>query len=101
MPFYSLDEIKALVVQGSYHVTGKARQDALEIGFGAEEVRDCVLALDESHFYKYMPAEKVTGLYQDVYKIRYESVRVYLKLQINFDRNAVVISFKEDTGREW
>ena len=101
MAFYRLSEIQALVFQGSYHVTATARQGALEIGFDAEDVRDCVLALSDSHFYKYMFAEKVPGLYQDVYKIRYESVRVYLKLQINFDRNAVVISFKEDTGREW
>ena len=56
------------------------------------------MALNETHFYKYMPAEKVPGLWQDVYKVTYEGIRVYLKLQINFANNAIIISFKEDTS---
>ena len=98
MSYYGLNQIKRWVHEGSYHVTLTARQDALDMGFDSEDVRDCVLALDETHFYKYMPAEKAPGLWQDVYKIGYEGIRVYLKLQINFAGNAVIISFKEDTG---
>jgi hypothetical protein len=87
-----------LVHEGRYHVTLSARQDALAFGFDSEDIRDCVLALNETHFYKYMPAEKVPGLWQDVYKVTYEGIRVYLKLQINFANNAIIISFKEDTS---
>ena len=98
MSYYNLDEIKRLVYEGSYRVTLTARQDALAMGFDSRDVCDCVLALDETHFYKYMPAEKAPGLWQDVYRIGYQGIRVYLKLQINFAGNAVIISFKEDTG---
>ena len=100
MSYYNLDRIKMLISEGSYRVTISARQGALAVGFDAAGVRDCVLSLDESHFYKCMPAEKVPGLWQDVYKIGFNGVRVYLKLQIYFDSQAVVISFKEDAGGE-
>jgi hypothetical protein len=43
-----------------------------------------------------MSAERAAGLMQDVYKITYESQRVYLKLQINKANVAVIVSFKED-----
>ena len=98
MPYYNLADIKMLVREGHYHVTLSARQDALYMGFDSEGVRVCVLALNETHFYKSMPAEKVPGLWQDVYKIAYTGIRVYLKLQINFANSAVIISFKEDTS---
>lgn len=97
MPYYDLELIKGLISEGSYRVTVQARQDALSIGFDAAAVRDCILALNETHFYKAMPAEKVPGLWQDVYKVRYAGVFVYLKLQIGFTGRAVIISFKEDT----
>jgi hypothetical protein len=45
-----------------------------------------------------MPAEKIPGLWQDVYKIHYQGVRVYLKLQIGASGHSVIISFKEDTS---
>lgn len=97
-PFYDLDTIKGLVRQRRYQITISARQDALSIGFDSEDVCDCILVLNETHFYKSMPAEKVPGLWQDVYKIRYEEVRVYLKLQISVTGRVVIISFKEDTS---
>lgn len=97
-PFYDLDAIKELIRQGRYRITASARQDALLIGFDSEGVRNCVLVLNETHFYKSTPADKVPGLWQDVYKINYEVVRVYLKLQISVTGRAVIISFKEDTS---
>jgi len=48
--------------------------------------------LEETHFYKTMPAEKNPNLMQDVYHITYQGQRVYVKLQVNVE--AVVISFK-------
>lgn len=97
MPYYDLEFVKGLISEGNYRVTLRARQDALSIGFDAAAVRDCVLALNETHFYKSMAAEKMPGLWQDVYKVRYAGVFVYLKLQISFAGRAVIISFKEDT----
>ena len=98
MPYYDLERIKMLVREGLYRVTLSARQDALAVGVDADGVRNCVLTLDQTHFYKSMPAEKVPGLWQDVYRLCYQGVKVYLKLQIYFDSNAIVISFKQDTG---
>ena len=95
MPRYNLADIRTLVLEGRYHITLQARQDALDLDFDSEGVRQCVLALNPTHFYKSMPAEKVPGLWQDVYKVTFEDIRVYLKLQINFDNNAIIISFKE------
>lgn len=96
---YQLADIKALVRSGRYYVTLSARQDALAIGFDYQAIRDCVLALDGGNFYKSMASERVPGLWQDVYRIYYGGVGVYLKLQICFIGEAVVISFKEDTGQ--
>lgn len=97
MPCYNLDHIKQLIGAGQYRITVSALQDALAMGFGAEDICDCVLIwLDGSHFYKSMPAERIPGLWQDVYKLAYRERHVYLKLQIGFTDQSVIISFKED-----
>ena len=49
--------------------------------------------LHESHFYKTMPAEKRAGLWQDVYRLSFCGVRVYLKVQMNAAGQAVIVSF--------
>ena len=51
--------------------------------------------LNETHFYKTMPAEKKPGLMQDVYRITYQGRRLYLKLQV-VNGWAAVISFKAE-----
>ena len=96
--YYSLSEIRSLIAQGKYYLTTTARLDALNMGFDNEDVCNCIQELRETHFYKSMPADKVPGLWQDVYKITFEDARIYLKLQINRSRTAVVISFKRDTA---
>ncbi len=96
-PSYSLNRIRELFQEGRFRVARSAFEAALLMSLLEEDVVDCVTChLNESHFYKTMPAEKVPGLMQDVYKIRYEGWRIYLKLQIDKDGRAVVISFKED-----
>jgi hypothetical protein len=78
---------------GSWILRESAVDGALEIGFDEEDVFDCVVNyLEETHFYKTMPAEKNPALMQDVYHITYQDQRVYVKLQVNVQ--AVVISFK-------
>lgn len=96
-PSYSLHQIRELFQQGRFRIARTAFETALLISLVDEDIVDCITChLNESHFYKTMPAEKVPGLMQDVYKIRYEGWRIYLKLQIDRDGRAVVISFKED-----
>jgi hypothetical protein len=45
-----------------------------------------------------MPARKVPGLWQDVYKTEDEEFHLYIKLQKSFDGRGVLIQFKKDTG---
>ncbi len=96
-PSYPLEQIKRLLQENNYLITATAMETAALIDYLDEDIVDCITNhLNESHFYKTMAAEKVPGLMQDVYKIRYEGQRVYVKLQINKAGCAVVVSFKED-----
>ncbi|HKN11907.1 MAG TPA: type II toxin-antitoxin system MqsR family toxin [Candidatus Binatus sp.] len=98
-PTYSLEEIKSSLSDGKYILTISGLQGALQMSLSAEDVVDCVCQeLRDSHFYKTMPAEKVSGLWQDVYRLWFRGKRVYLKVQINARGKAVIISFKEDTS---
>ncbi len=64
------------------------------MGFDRSDIVACVLALDDSSFYKTMPSRSRPGTSQDVYKTTYDRQNIYLKLQMA--RTAIVISFKED-----
>lgn len=98
-PHYSLTDIQGLIRAGHYRITVYALNEAHQIGFDLADICDFVLnVLNLTHFYKPMPAEKAPGLWQDVYKINYEGVRVYLKLQIDYAVDARIISVKEDTS---
>jgi len=91
---YDLHCVKGLMQDGSWRLTESARDTATELGFDDDDVFDCVVNyLEETHFYKTMEATARPGLMQDVYHITYQSVRLYVKLQISVE--AVVISFKE------
>lgn len=54
----------------------------------------CVLALTASDFYETMESDAVPGLWQDVYRPTYGLMALYVKLQIERDGDAIVISFK-------
>lgn len=94
-PTYQLSKIKILVNENNRIITGNAIRSALEQGFDGEDIDHCICeVLDESHFYKTMPSEKIPTLWQDVYKLRFCGKRIYLKLQINHAGKAVIVSFK-------
>lgn len=97
---YDLKEWKQIAQSGRHnrYVTKAALADAQAFQFDEEDILECCFQLDESHFFKTMEAEKVPGLWQDVYKIEYEGMRLYVKIQVNTLGQAVVISFKEDTS---
>ena len=62
-PRYRLERIKLLIREGQYRITTSALQSANALGFDDLDICDCVLNwLDDSHFYKSMPAEKVSGV---------------------------------------
>ena len=96
---YSLNEIQLRLRDGRFTITVSGMQGALQMGLDDEDIVECICEeLRDSHFYKTMPAEKLPGMWQDVYRIRFRGQRVYLKVQINARGKAVIISFKEDTS---
>ena len=98
-PYYDLEKWKSIAATGYYRITYSALSDGRHIGFDDEDILDCCFQLDDNDFYKPMKAITAPDLWQDVYKITYESVRLYVKIQINDSGKAVVVSFKEDTSR--
>ena len=93
---YALKEIQSKVTEEQYHITISALQGAQQMGLGQEDITECISELQDSHFYKTMPSEKIPGLWQDVYRVRFLCQRVYLKVQISVQGYVKVISFKED-----
>ena len=97
---YHLAEFVELFASDLRFVTKKASRGAYDVGFGPDDIADVIRhELKPSCFYKTMVAEKIPGLWQDVYKVRYRGVPLYIKLQIasiGSKRHAVLISFKED-----
>jgi motility quorum-sensing regulator / GCU-specific mRNA interferase toxin len=91
-PTYDLERIKELVRNGARVITLSALAGARELGLDEEDVDEVVLSLEEADFYKTMPAQKLAGLWQDVYRPMREGIELYVKLQIS--SWAVVISFK-------
>lgn len=96
---YDLSHVQECISEREFVITLTAAEGAAELGFGAKEIVECIVnQLNASHFYKTMPADKAPGLWQDVYLITYSRQRLYIKLQINAQGKAVIISFKENTS---
>lgn len=79
-----------------YRITVSARKGASDLYLDESDIVDCVLRLEEGHFYKSMKAASAKGLFQDVYRVQYQSRPLYVKLQISRQGRAVVVSFKRD-----
>lgn len=88
-----------MVRRGDYQVTRAGFEGASRLRLDVLDIEACVLALDETDFYKTMPANQLAGFMQDVYKPTYEGHRLYVKLQLGNFGKAVVISFKGDESR--
>ena len=93
-PTYDLGEIQAKVQAGLYWVTVSARRGAAAVGLSEPDIVSCVLSLRAADFYKTMEAEAAPGLWQDVYRPVYHQTALYVKLQVERDGDAIVISFK-------
>ncbi len=100
---YNLEEVKSLVRSGARRITTDAQKRAAELDYRREDVYNIVLRLEDSDFYKTMPATHAAGLFQDVYHFRDGNTELYVKVQIvneaaETDKSekvvAKVISFK-------
>ena len=97
-PKYDLDKIKKLLCDScKYYVTMEAHRGAAEMGYTDDEaIIDVVENIEQDDFYKSMLAEKVPGLWQDVYRVTDNDKKVYIKLQISKDgKKVVIVQFKK------
>ncbi len=92
-PAYDLGTIQSLFRSGRYRITLSAKQSAVALGLDTDDIEACILGLTAKDFYKSMVAEKMPGVFQDVYRPVFAGWELYVKLQIRSD--AIVISFKE------
>jgi hypothetical protein len=95
-PTYDLQLLQQLVGQGelSCTMTRAAKAGAALLGLNEEEIVEAVLLLTTGHFYKSMESEKLSGLWQDVYHLRFRGEWLYIKLQLGSNGHAVVVQFK-------
>lgn len=95
-PTYDLQHLQQLVGQGelSRFVTVTAHRGAGDAGFVETDIIAAVLELRHSDFYKTMEAEQCPGRWQDVYRLEFRGVALYIKLQLSVEGRAVVIQFK-------
>jgi motility quorum-sensing regulator / GCU-specific mRNA interferase toxin len=97
-PSHDLATIQSLVEAGQYRMRDEVGYTALALGFDTNDIKDCILQLRADEFYKTMESEKRPGLMQDVYRVAYLGVNLYVKLQLLGDK-AIVLSFKRDESR--
>src|SRR5688572_2785417 len=98
-PTFDLAEMQSLVRSGQWVATWEAVANAGELRLDAEmDIRECVLALDETDFYKTMESTANPGTWQDVYRATYANRKIYVKLRLQSspEKKAVVIQFKKD-----
>ena len=91
---HDLGRIKALIEVKRYRITDSARSDAAVAGFDESDVAACVCMAQQADFYKSMESKLFPGAWQDVYRVTYLGVPLYVKVQISRDAVAVIVSFK-------
>jgi motility quorum-sensing regulator/GCU-specific mRNA interferase toxin len=94
---YDLEEIKKIVANPDISpFTKEARRGGANLGLKPREMRQVVLGLSSSDFYKSMTTYRDNSIWQDVYHGKTEQgLPVYIKLTLYTDGRPPVISFKE------
>ncbi len=97
---YNLFELQALLRDpNKRYITFTAEVNASAVGIvGKEAIVDRILQLRPDEIYKTMEAEKIPGVWQDVYKSLEGNITLYIKLQKSLDGKGVVIQMKESTS---
>jgi hypothetical protein len=94
-PIYDIAKIKlAFSSTNKLNMTYSAMQGQYELGFSDQDVVSAIQALTRADFYKSMPPKhRGFSAWQDVYKIIFKEMKLYIKFQID-KRGEVIISFK-------
>lgn len=93
---YDLNSIKRTFDHSNKLVmTASAKQGQVMLNFTDEDVVAAIQNLAPSDFYKSMPPVHVNfTAWQDVYKTQFKGINLYIKFQINANRE-LILSFKE------
>lgn len=97
-PTYQLTEIKHLVSEKRFYLTGSASKTADLLGFTENKIQATILELTSQEFYKSVSEYRNYKVWQDVYKKSVGDLRLYIKLKIIEvkGKSVVIMSFKED-----
>ena len=95
-PHYNLAEIKAVVRDPNFNpFTVSARRGGIALGLTPREMREVVLSLSQSDFFKSMTTALDKSVWQDVYYGATPSNHsVYIKITGYNDGRPPIISFK-------
>ena len=96
-PHYNLEEVKTVVRDPNFYpFTASARRGGIALGLTPQEMREVVLSLSPSDFFKSMTTKLDNRVWQDVYYGTTPSDdSVYIKITGYTDGRPPVISFKE------
>lgn len=76
-------------------MTNSATQGMVALGFNQNDVVNAIQALTRKNFYKSMPPFNLRfAAWQDVYKLKFKDIDLYIKFQIN-ENGELLLSFKE------
>ena len=92
-PHCRLPVIRALIEAGKVKTTASALADAASLNIDLEGMISIVKTLTTADFYKSMTTYNNNLVWQDVYRPRTLSGRLYVKLTVIDD--VVIVSFKE------
>lgn len=93
-PTYDLCVVQqAMNNVGKLRMTKRARTDAVALGLDDQDIVDVIQSIGPRDFYKTMPSLKLPDAqYQDVYKVVWEELYLYIKFQ--YIGGYLVVSFK-------
>jgi motility quorum-sensing regulator/GCU-specific mRNA interferase toxin len=95
-PSYPLQNIKTLISKECYGLTKRSLDDATSLGFTKTEVGDVILDLDVGDFDKSTTEYYNHKVWQDVYKVKLENVKLYIKFKIvDNGQYLLITSFKK------
>ncbi len=96
-PHYDLEAVKKMVADPSiYPFTARARREGTALGLKPQEMREVVLSLSSTDFYKSMTTYQDNKVWQDVYHgMTQDGKAVYIKITGYTDGRPPIISFKE------
>jgi len=94
---YDLALIKNLLQSPETRIiTAEANRNASSLGYlNPDEIIKRALEVEAGDIYKTMPAQKIPGIMQDVYRSATSKDNLYIKFQLSKDKKAVLIQFKQ------